>query len=124
MLFNLCHNDGTILLKLKENPLKKDENPTQKWIQGSSYDLGPGNELILCNLKEEGKMQVRYVLIDQDYFIIIEPDFSHNEDYKIKVHLKVPLKHIETMIDRTEPKNLIVGFATFTKASSKVSYLF
>ncbi len=65
------------------------------------------------------KMNVRYVLVDQDFFILIEPEFGKNDEYKVKVHLKVPLKHIETMIDRTEPKNLIVGFATFQKQSAK-----
>lgn len=66
-------------------------------------------------------MHVRYVLVDQDYFILIEPDFGKNDDYKVKVHKKVPLKQIESMIDRNEPRNLIMGFAIFTKQSAKVS---
>lgn len=60
-----------------------------------------------------------YVLVDQDFFIIIEPDFSQNNEYRVKVQVKVPLKHVESMIDRTEPRNLIVGFATFQKQSAK-----
>ena len=66
-------------------------------------------------------MQVRYVLVDQDFFILIEPDFSKNEEYRVRVHIKQPLKTVESMIDRTEPRNLIIGFATFQKSSPKVS---
>jgi hypothetical protein len=66
-------------------------------------------------------MQVRYVLVDQDFFILIEPDFNKSDEYKVKVHKMVPLKHVESMIDRTEPRNLIMGFATFQKQSAKVS---
>lgn len=113
MIYHLTLNDGTILQKLKENPLKRDEREVAKWVQGQSYEISANNELILCNVRIQQKMQVRYVLVDQDYFILIEPDFSHNDEYRVKVHVKVPLKHVESMIDRTEPKNLIIGFATF-----------
>ena len=37
----------------------------------------------------------------------------------MKVHKKVPLKHLESMIDRIEPRNLMLGFATFSKNSAK-----
>jgi len=55
---------------------------------------------------------VRYVLVDPDYLILIEPEMNHI-DYKCKVHFKVPLKHIESMIDKMEPRNLVVGYASF-----------
>lgn len=55
------------------------------------------------------------MLDDQDYFILIEPDFNKSEEYKVKVHKKVPLKLVESMIDRIDPRNLILGFATFQK---------
>ena len=58
-------------------------------------------------------MNVRYVLIDQDYFVLIEPDFSNSNEYKVRVHAKVALKHVESMIDKIEPRNLIIGIVTF-----------
>ena len=58
-------------------------------------------------------MLVRYVLIDSDYFILIEPEFNSSNEYRVKVHTKILLKGVEAMIDRTEPKNLVIGFATF-----------
>lgn len=56
-------------------------------------------------------MNVRYVLVDPDFFILIEPDFNRNDEYKVKVHFKLPLKLIESQIDRMEPRNLIVAYA-------------
>ena len=52
---------------------------------------------------------------------MIEPDINKSEEYKVKVHKKVPLRHVESMIDRIEPRNLILGFASFTKQSTKVN---
>ena len=103
--------------------MKKDEREVAKWQQGNSYDISPNNELILCNVKINNKMNVRYVLVDQDFFILIEPDFNKSEEYRVKVHNKIPLKLVESMIDRTEPRNLVIGFAVFTKASAKVSLI-
>ena len=123
MIFHLTLNDGTSSLKLKENPMKRDERDIAKWVQGSSSEISQENELILCNVKVTQKMCVRYVLVDQDYFILVEPDFSTNQGFRMKIHVKQPLKHVESMIDRTEPRNLIVGFATFQKTSAKVSVL-
>jgi len=38
-----------------------------------------------------------------------------NEEYRIKVARKVALKHVECLIDKNEPRNLMVGFVTFGK---------
>ncbi len=51
LCYHLTANDGTINQRLKENPLKKDERDVVKWVQGSSYEISPNNELILCNLR-------------------------------------------------------------------------
>ena len=60
-------------------------------------------------------MHVRYVLVDDDYFVIIEPDQQKQEDYKVKVHKKILLKNAEALVDRTEPRNLIIGMAQINK---------
>jgi hypothetical protein len=58
-------------------------------------------------------MCVRYVMIDAEFFILIEPDFSVQNENRIIIHQKVPLKHVESLIDRTDQRNLIIGFAVF-----------
>jgi hypothetical protein len=55
-------------------------------------------------------------LIHQEYFFLIEPDTSGHNNFnnsKVIVHIKQPLKHIESMIDKTEPRNLIFGMPVF-----------
>lgn len=58
-------------------------------------------------------MSVRYVMIDPEFFILIEPDFSIQNEHRIIIQLKVPLQHVETVIDKDDPRNLNVGFAVF-----------
>jgi hypothetical protein len=71
--------------------------------------------MTLCNVRLNQKMHVRYVIVDEEYFILIEPEIVKMDEYRVKVHKKTWLKHVECMVDRTEPRNLIVGFAQFTK---------
>lgn len=44
-------NDGENALKLKINPMKRDEREIANWVQGESYEASPENELILCNVR-------------------------------------------------------------------------
>jgi hypothetical protein len=59
------------------------------------------------------KMSVRYVMIDPEFFILIEPDFSVVGEHRIIIHQKVPLRHVESLIDRNDSRNLVIGFAVF-----------
>ena len=59
------------------NPIAREPSPIHQWEQGGSYLLPSVNvELILCNQRVGKKMCVRYVLIDPEFFVLIEPDFS------------------------------------------------
>jgi hypothetical protein len=101
--------------------MKRDEREIALWSIGNSYEVSTDIELVLCNVKINQKMSVRYVIIDQDFFFLVEPDFSKTGEYKVKVHIKQPLKMVESMIDRTEPRNLIVGLVILQKGEEKVS---
>ena len=58
-------------------------------------------------------MSVRYVMIDPEFFILIEPDFSVQNENRILIHQKVPLRHVESLVDKSDPRNLVIGFAVF-----------
>ena len=59
------------------NPIAREVTPIHSWERGGSYQLPSVNvELILCNQRVEKKMCGRYVMIDPEFFILIEPDFS------------------------------------------------
>ena len=125
MVFHLTRNDGQSHLRFRENPMTREDREVARWQIGSSYEVASQEiELILCNVKLQGKMQVRYVLVDQDYFVLVEPDLTRHEEYRVRVHIKQPLKQVESMIDRTEPRNLIIGFAIYQKSSAKVISIF
>ena len=59
------------------NPISRPQTVIHSWVCGQSYQLPSVNvELILCNQRVNKKMCVRYVMIDPEFLIIIEPDFS------------------------------------------------
>ena len=80
--------------------------------------------MILCNIRLNQKMEVRHVLVDPDYFLLVEilPQEKKAEEEKkiiqtvdlrtlhIKIHKKVYLRNVESLVDRSEPRNLIIGF--------------
>ena len=69
-------------------------------------------------------MHVRYVIVDAEYFMLVEPDFTCLDgNYKVKIHIKQALKLAEAMIDKSEPRNLIVGLVNIQKGQAKVRYL-
>jgi hypothetical protein len=96
------------------NPIAREITPIHGWEQSGSYQLPSVNvELILCNQRVGKKMCVRYVMIDPEFFILIEPDFSVQNENRIIIHQRVPLKHVESLADRDDPRNLNIGFAVF-----------
>ena len=85
------------------NPIAREQRVIDLWEERGSYQLPSINvELILCNQKLNKKMQVRYVMIDPEYFILIEPDFTVQNENRIKVHQRVPLRHVESLVDKND----------------------
>ena len=70
-----------------KNPVTRDLTVVHSWLTGNSYQLPSVNvELILCNQRVNKKMCVRYVLIDPEFFLLIEPDFSVQNENRIIIH--------------------------------------
>ena len=104
--------------------MQREERAIAEWAIGSSYEVSTDIELVLCNIRINQKMSVRYVIIDPDFFLLVEPDFSKNGEYRLKVHIKQPLKMVESMIDRNEPRNMIIGLVTLQKNETKVTIIY
>ena len=91
-------------------------------------------------------MVVRHVLLDPEYFLLVEVDqedvlrqqkrdqegAEENKiatvrsqtvvdmrNVSITIHKKVPLRSVESLIDRSEPRNLILGFVPATKPQTQ-----
>tara|TARA_B110000285_G_scaffold149054_1_gene166389 strand:- start:278 stop:475 length:198 start_codon:yes stop_codon:yes gene_type:complete len=65
-------------------------------------------------------MSVRYVMIDPEFFILIEPDFAIQNENRIMIHQKIPLRHVESLVDKSDPRNLVIGFAVFFEVAPVV----
>ena len=52
-------------------------------------------------------------MIDPESLILIEPDFSVQHENRITIHQKQPLLHVESLIDKTDERNLVIGFPVF-----------
>jgi hypothetical protein len=76
-------------------------------------------------------MEIRHVLGDSDYFLLIElklqgkevdsesktettpeKDPNRAKNLIFKIHKKVHLRNVESLVDRSEPRNLIVGIVS------------
>ena len=72
MTLRLTNSEAEIA-ELKKNPLQKDKRPVELWTEGETTLLGGQPiELIHCNVRIGQVMQVRQVLLDPDYFLLVE----------------------------------------------------
>lgn len=60
-------------------------------------------------------------MIDPEFFILIEPDYSIKNVHQIIINYKVPIKFFESLIDKKEPSNLNIGFAIFEQGKQTMS---
>eukprot|EP00357_Protocruzia_adherens_P011453 CAMPEP_0115007838 /NCGR_PEP_ID=MMETSP0216-20121206/21487_1 /TAXON_ID=223996 /ORGANISM="Protocruzia adherens, Strain Boccale" /LENGTH=844 /DNA_ID=CAMNT_0002374995 /DNA_START=193 /DNA_END=2727 /DNA_ORIENTATION=+ len=91
--------------KLDSYPLK----PTRQrsgWREGECYEVH-GKQLIFCYLVTKSAKLVKYIVEDEDYLIVIEPD--HQRMHWARVCHKVRLRNVEFMIDRSDPRTLVVA---------------
>lgn len=112
MLLSLTRNDGESLNLLKEQPIKREES--KHWKVGASCEMPSDGEMTLCNVKLNQKMNIRFVVFDSESFILVEPEFP-NQPPRFKVHVKQSLKLLESMIDKSDPRNLKIGYPNFGK---------
>ena len=82
-------------------------------------------------------MEIRHVLADSDYFLLVEiknklndgeetkqspnKDPNRAKNTLLKVHKKVHLRNVESLVDRSEPRNLIVGIVTGKGADNEIN---
>ena len=68
-------------------------------------------------------MQVRYVIIHADHCALAEIEKAQSADQlRLKIHKKANLQQVGSMIDRSEPRNLILSFSKQDARTSKVDY--
>ena len=74
-------------VKNEINPITREQTVIHSWEKSKSYVLPTVNvELILCNERVSKNMCIRYVMIDPEFFILLEPDFSVPNENRIIIH--------------------------------------
>mmetsp|Transcript_37670 Transcript_37670/g.49572 ORF Transcript_37670/g.49572 Transcript_37670/m.49572 type:complete len:175 (+) Transcript_37670:831-1355(+) len=61
---------------IKENPILLEQRAVESWIEGQQVTLGTQTSIdsVLCVIRLNQKMVVRHVLLDPEYFILVEVD--------------------------------------------------
>lgn len=79
-------------------------------------------ELILCNTKVEKRMQVRHVMVDQDFFILVELAMN---DSSMTILNRIELKALTCAVDLQEPRNLLIceQILLFFDSANKCTYV-
>ena len=76
LVFNLLRNDSESSKLLKINPLISEKRSVENWTEGLETTIQSQGqdqiEMILCNIRLNQKMEVRHVLVDPDYFLLVE----------------------------------------------------
>ena len=59
---------------MKVNPLLVKNEVMENWEEGQTVQISEKDPLekILCNIRTNQKMEIRHVLADQDYFLLVE----------------------------------------------------
>lgn len=67
---------------------------------------------------------MRYVVLDPEFFILIEPGFEGSNLKSIRVEIKAPLKTIDTQMDFRDKKRLHIGISELTETGEELYHPF
>ena len=122
MIYNLKWRQGSA--KLNEYPFKVQERDVYKWNICDKVVVENDKTLVLCNLQIDNQLEIRYVVLDPEFFILIEPDFEDVPLKTIRIEIKAPLKNIETQTDSRNPKKLTIGISELTDKGEEIYHKF
>jgi hypothetical protein len=97
--------------KIKDFPFVHEHRDVYDWNIGDTIVVEMDKTLVLCHLQIGNSLEIRYVVLDPEFFILIEPDFEDVPLKSIRIEIKAPLKNIDTKTDFRDPKRLTLGIA-------------
>lgn len=101
--------------KLKEFPFKFEERDVYSWKIGEHYVVQNDKTLVLCSLQIGETFDLRYVVLDPEFFILIEPYFKEDNHKTIRIEIKAPLEKIDFKIDSYDNKRLTITINEVTE---------
>ena len=71
----LTRYDSELNRRIKTNPMLAEQRDVEKWTEGQRVKLGnQAVDSVLCVIRLNQKMVVRHVLLDPEYFLLVEVD--------------------------------------------------
>ena len=101
--------------KMNEYPFVNEKRDVYDWNVGDTVHVEMDKTLVLCNMQLGNSLEMRYVVLDPEFFILIEPEFEGKPNKSIRIEVKAPLKNIDTMTDFRDHKRLIVGISELSE---------
>lgn len=108
------------LEKIKDFPFVHEHRDVYDWNIGDTIVVEMDKTLVLCSLQIGNTLELRYVVLDPEFFILIEPDFEGSPLKTIRIEIKAPLKSIETKTDFRDQKRLVIGIAELTESGEEI----
>jgi hypothetical protein len=106
--------------KISEFPFVHEHRDVYDWKVNDSIVVEMDKTLVLCNLQIGNELMIRYVVLDPEFFILIEPDFEDVPLKTIRIEIKAPLKNIDTKTDFRDPKRLTIGISELNSIGEEV----
>ena len=104
-------------------PFEHEHRDVYDWSVGDIItDIN--KTLVLCNLQIGNNLEMRYVVLDPEFFILIEPNFEDTSLKSIRIEIKAPLKTIDTNTDYRDQKRLIIGINELTDQGEELYHQF
>lgn len=106
--------------KANDFPFAHEHRDVYDWKLGETIEVELDKTLVLCNLQIGNSLEIRYVVLDPEFFILIEPDFNDSPVKTIRIEIKAPLKNIDTKTDFRDPKRLTIGISELTDQGEEI----
>ena len=106
-----------------EYPFRFEGRDVYSWNIDDIIVVTEEHTLIYCHYKVGKYGYVRYIIMDQEFFILAEPDYDEGPYKTVSIRTKEPLKNIITK-DNNADKALIIGVYSYDSQGDKSYYEF
>ena len=75
LVLYLTQYSGDLNKMIKVNPILSEQRPVESWQEGQTVQVGDtAIDSVICVIRLNQKMVVRHVMLDPEYFILVEVD--------------------------------------------------
>lgn len=101
--------------RVEVSPLEDPPEARGQFLLGSTFDMGNVDRIVCGVASSQGK-QTRYMLLNPDLLILAQPDLTTPGWAGVK--LRWPIWKVQSLIDRSDPRTLQLGFQSHRPGQS------